>query len=39
MDSDQAGQRTAIAKASEMSYEEFSALPESVKSRMRGDTL
>jgi hypothetical protein len=39
MDSDQAGQRTAIAKASEMSYEEFSALPESVKSRMRGDSL
>ena len=37
MDSDKAGQAKKLANAQDMSYEEFSALPEATKAKMRGD--
>jgi hypothetical protein len=37
MDSDKAGQSKETPDASVMSYEEFSALPEATKAKMRGD--
>jgi hypothetical protein len=38
-DSDKFGQNSPIPSADEMSYDEFAALPESVKARMRGDLV
>lgn len=38
-DSDKYGQNAPLPSADEMSYEEFSALPESVKAKMRGDLV
>lgn len=37
LDSDKAGQDRELADASVMSFEEFSALPEATKAKMRGD--
>ena len=39
MDSDKAGQTKELPNVSNMTYEEFSALPASTKSKMRGDML
>jgi len=38
-DSDKYGQNAPTPSAEDMSYEEFSALPESVKAKMRGDLV
>ena len=39
LDSDKAGQTTQLPDAAKMTEAEFSALPETVKARMRGDII
>ena len=39
MDSDKAGQTKEVPEAADMTYEEFAALPEATKAKMRGDLV